>query len=230
MPARILSVVVALAVLGSGTACADEPYDWAGWYAGIFGGYVNGELTSNDPAHFETTGEFDDNGFMFGIQGGYQTQNAKNWVFGAEVTIPLYLENGSAVDTEFFPEADPRVIYETDYKGALLVGGKAGKAFGKWLVYGCGAIGLAKNDGRTVNLDNDNNYSPGSAQVASATHLVYQLGGGGDLRLRKALSLGARILIFNSDQQQYEMPWNEGENNDFGMHSLLMQVQLNYMF
>ena len=86
---------------------------------------------------------------------------------------------------------------------------------------GCGVI---------VSLDNDNNYSPGSEQSATATHFVYQLGAGGDYLVSQKIFLGLRIMAFNSNKKQYEMPWNQGEKNSFGMNSLLIQVNGNYRF
>ena len=167
---RIAVLVVTMVV--ACTTYATEPPDWSGWYDGIFGGYQDGKLTTNDPSHFETTGEFNDNSPIFGIQGGINKSLQNGWVIGGELIIPLYLQNGSAVDTVFFPNADPKVTYEAYHKWSVLTGAKAGKPFGKVLPYIFGAIGFANVEGKTVNLDNDNNYSPGSEQSATATHFV----------------------------------------------------------
>ena len=53
---------------------AGETADWSGWYLAVFGGNVSGELNSNDPSHFETTGNFDDSGMIAGIQAGKRFQ------------------------------------------------------------------------------------------------------------------------------------------------------------
>ncbi|MFH1841995.1 MAG: hypothetical protein ABIF77_02210 [bacterium] len=221
---RMKLVILVMAATLAGTACASEPVDWSGWYVGAFGGYLNGKLTSNDPGHFETTGEFEDNSPIAGIQAGLNKQSESGWVFGGELIIPLYLDKGTAVDTLFFPDADPKVIYEADHKWAILVGGKAGKPVGKMLVYLFGALGFANADGKTLNLDETNAYSPGSEQSANATHLVYQIGAGADTPVNGTVFMGIRVMAFNSNQQQYEMPWNEGENNNFGLNSLVVQV------
>lgn len=224
--------IVGLVLIGAvaGTAGAAEPVDWSGWYVGVFGGYQDGKLTSNDEAHFDTTGEFDDNSPIAGIHIGVNKVRDNGWVLGGELILPLYIDKGTAVDTEFFPDADPRVIYEADYKWGVLIGGKAGKPMGKALTYGFLAVGLASADGKTINLDEENVYSPGSEQSASATHLIYQFGVGADLPVSETMFVGARILGFNSNQKQYEMPWNEGELNNFGMNSLLMQANASYRF
>ncbi len=206
----------------------DDP--WSGWYAGAFGGYLNGKLTSNDESHFETTGEFEDNSPIFGIFAGKNHQTTSGWVIGVEVLLPLYLDKGTAVDTEFYPDANPRVTYEADYKWSVLAGIRAGKPRGDFLPYVTLALGLAKADGKTINLDNDNVYMPGAEQSASATHLVYQAGVGADYLAGQNLWLGLKILAFNSNKKQYEMPWNEGELNSFGLNSLVVQAQVTRRF
>lgn len=216
--------VLAAVLVTAAAAPAAEPVDWSGWYAGAFGGYMDGKLTSNDPGHFESTGDFDDNSPLVGLLAGVNRQTAGGWVLGGELLVPLYIQKGTAVDTEFFPDADPRVIYEAVPKWSVLVGGKAGRPVGRWLPYIYGAVGLANADGKTINLDNDNVYSPGAEQIANATHLVYQIGAGGDCQAGRTVLLGVRVLGFNSNQKQYEMPWNVGERNNFGMKSLLVQV------
>lgn len=213
-------------MVGLPALAQDSADPWSGWYAGAFGGYLNGKLTSNDEGHFETTGEFEDNSPIFGVQVGKNHLAESGWVFGGEIILPLYLDKGTAVDTEFFPDANPRVTYEADYKFSILAAVKAGKPRGKMLPYVFGAIGFASADGKTINLDDDNMYSPGSEQSASATHLVYQFGVGGDYLVSPKMYVGVRVLGFNSNQKQYEMPWNEGENNNFGMNSLVIQGHL----
>ena len=222
----IAILVVTMAVTGA--AYATDPVDWSGWYVGTFGGYLNAKLTTNDPTHFESTGEFDDNSPIAGVHAGINKLLKNGWLIGGELIIPLYLEKGTAVDTEFFPDADPRVIYEADQKWSVLAGAKVGKPMGKVLPYLFGAIGFGNADGKTLNVDDNDIYSPGFVQSANATHIVYQIGAGSDYQLSEAVFMGVRVLAFNSNQKQYEMPWNEGERNNFGMNSLVVQVNLNY--
>jgi opacity protein-like surface antigen len=205
--ARIAILVVTIVVVSN--VYTTEPPQWSGWYAGIFGGYMDGKLTTNDPSHFETTGEFDDNSPIAGIHGGINKLLENGWLIGGELIIPLYLEDGSAVDTEFFPDEDPRVIYEAHHNWSVLAGVKVGKPIGKVLPYFFGAIGLANSDGKTINLNNDNIYSPGSEQSATATHFVYQIGVGGDYKVNQSIFMGLRVLAFNSNKKPYEMPWDE---------------------
>jgi hypothetical protein len=157
-------------------------------------------------------------------------QSENDWVFGGELLIPVYMQKGTAVDAEYFPDANPRVIYEAKQKWSVLVGGRAGKAIGSWLPSAFVAVGLAGAEGRTLNVDDNDQYSPGFVQSATATHIVYQIGGGADVQLNETYFAGARILAFNANQQKYEMPWNAGEDDDFGMHSLLVQVHVNRWF
>lgn len=226
---RVRGAIVALAVamLAGSAAYAGQPVDWSGWYAGAFGGYISGELNSNDPGHEMSTGNYDDDGMTAGVCGGYRRQTEKNWVFGGEVAVPFYMEKGTAVDTFYFPGL---VTYEADPKFAMFAGAQAGRAYGRALPYIFGLIGFVSADGRTYNVDAADNLSPGAVQSASATHFAWQLGAGVELQVSQKVFLGLRVATFIAERADYTMPWNEPGPNDFGFDATLSQVSVGYRF
>jgi opacity protein-like surface antigen len=217
---------VVILFMGSQTF-AGELRDWTGWHAGAFGSYVSGKLNSNDPAHEESTGDYEDDGPMAGICVGYHRQYGNDWVAGAEVMVPLYMKKGTAVDKQFFPDS---VTYEAHYRYGLLIAAKAGRSFGKALPYAFGAIGFVNVDGKTFNVDEDDNYSPGFEQSAIATHFVWQLGVGVDYQISNVVFLGARGAAFTAARADHTMSWNEPGPNNFGYNSLLVQINGGYRF
>ncbi|MBD3220259.1 outer membrane beta-barrel protein [bacterium] len=228
MRSRLLPAIL-LMILATTTSAATTP-DWSGWYVGIFGGYLDGKLTANDPTHLETTGNFDDDSPLAGLHAGLLKQTERGWVYGGEFVLPLYIQTGSAEDIFWFPDADPPVTYEADYQLAALIGGRLGRSVGSWLPYAFGALGLASVEGRSINVNDQDQYEEGFEQSASATHLVFQLGGGADWQATRDWFAGLRVLAFISDERSYEMPWNEGEDSEFGLEALLVQLQVSRCF
>ncbi|MCP4685932.1 MAG: porin family protein [bacterium] len=220
-------VSVAFLIAGVQVSAQDEVVDWTGWYAGAFGGYVSGELTSDDAAHFESTGDFDDDSPTFGIFGAYNRQFDNNWVAGFELILPLYMQKGTATDKQFHPDS---VFYEATYRYGVMVAAKGGKAFNKVLPYGYAAVGVTNVNGKTLNIDKDNMYSEGAEQSAAATHIIWQLGAGADYLVKENLYAGARIAVFTGAKADHTMPWNEPGPNEFGYDAVLFQVNFGYKF
>ncbi len=206
---------------------ATEPVDWTGWYGGAFGGYVSGELNSDNPDHKASTGDYDDDSPMFGVSVGYNRQFTSRWVAGFEVILPLYMQKGTAVDKVWFPDL---VTYEATFRYGLIVAVKGGKSFGKALPYAFGAIGITDVNGKTYNVDEDENYSPGFEQSAAATHFIWQLGAGVDYMVSEKMFLGARVAAFTGAKADHTMPWNEPGPNEFGYDSVLLQLNFGYRF
>lgn len=233
MKQRICSMMLIAVSLCAGTAGAQGTSDWAGWYAGAFGGYMNSKVTAVDPSHFEGIPEFKDNLPLAGIMIGLNRVTTGGLLFGAELIVPLYIKNGEAVETLWYPDADPPIKYVADFQWGLMIAGKAGKPMGALLPYGFVAIGMAGVDGKTLNVNEEDVPTPGFEQKASATHLVYQIGGGADYQANETMFVGCRIGAFNSDKQEYLMPWNSDsppDQNKFGINSLLLQAHAGYRF
>ncbi len=218
---------IAVLILGVQASAQDDAVDWTGWYAGAFGGYVSGELNSDDPSHFETTGDFDDDSPTAGIFGAYNRQFDNDWVAGFEIILPLYMQKGTATDKEFFPDS---VFYEAIFKYGVMVAAKGGKAFGKALPYAYGAIGITNVDGKTLNVDENEMYSEGAEQSAAATHTIFQFGAGVDYMVSEVIYAGVRIAAFTGAKADHTMPWNEPGPNEFGYSSVLFQINFGYKF
>ncbi|HOZ08209.1 MAG TPA: hypothetical protein PLR32_03550 [candidate division Zixibacteria bacterium] len=222
------SLVSAVAILlAVSQAAAGEAVDRTGFYVGAFGGYVSGSLNSNDPSHKESTGDYDDDSPLAGISGGYQRQYSNNWVAGLEIMIPLYIQKGTAVDKKYFPDT---VTYEADFRYGLLLAAKFGRAYGNALPYLFGAAGFTNVDGKTLNVDLSENYSPGFEQSAAATHFLWQLGGGFDYQVSPVMFVGTRVAAFIGARADHTMPWNEPGPNEFGYNAVLVQIQGGYHF
>lgn len=197
------------------------------WYGGVFGGYLSGKLNSDDPSHEASTGDYNDDGPMLGLLVGYQNKVGDNWIAGAELVIPLYMEKGTAVDKQYFPDL---VTYEASYRYALFLTGKFGYDINDILPHIFGTVGFANVNGKTFNVDLEENYVPGFEQSAAATHLIFQIGGGVDYNISEVLFASARVGAFIGAKADHTMPWNEPGPNMFGYNALLLQVNFAYRF
>lgn len=225
---KLFSVLVFVFLISSNIlpAAGTNP-DSLKWYAGIFGGYLSGKLNSDDPSHEASTGDYVDDGPILGILLGYEGNVSENWVAGAELVIPLYMKKGTAVDKQYFPDL---VTYEASYRYALFLTGKFGYNMDKMLPYVFGTVGFANVNGKTFNVDLDENYSPGFEQSAAATHLILQIGGGLDYNFSEVIFASARVGAFIGAKADHTMPWNEPGPNMFGYNALLIQLNLGYRF
>lgn len=205
----------------AGITSAQPPGSWSGWFGGAYGSYVSGELNSNDPAHEESTGDYEDDGPLAGLFATYRFERATGWVYGLELDIPLYMKKGTAVDKVWFPDV---VTYEADYRWGVLAGGQAGRSVGRALVYGYGLIGLTSVDGKTYNVDENDQLAMGYVQSSAATHLIWQLGLGADLSLSPTLLAGARLGLFTAAKADHTMAWNQPGPNEFGYSGILMRL------
>jgi len=143
--------------------------------------------------------------------------------------VPVYMDKGRAVDTVFFPG---EIFYEAEGKLAVLASAQVGVATGKALPYVFVAGGFARVEGRTLNVDLDENLSPGFVQKDSSTPFIWQAGVGVDYHVTPSVVVGAKGGIFRVERADYTMPWNDfpDENNKFGMSSAFGQVQVLYRF
>ena len=217
------SLAVATLICASLHAQDANPDDWTGWYVNAFGAYVSGELNSNDPTHGASTGDYDDDGPMAGVSIGLHRAYSNDWLGGVELMLPLYMKKGTAVDKLYFPGL---VTYEASYQFGALVDAKWGKRLGRFLPYVYGAVGFVNVDGRTYNVDENDNYSPGFVQSAAATHFLWQLGGGVGFKVNDLYFVSARVAAFIGAQADHTMPWNEPGPNLFGYDAVIVQLNV----
>jgi len=195
------------------------------WYVGAFGGYMLGHLTSDDPTHEQSTGDYKDDSPIAGIFVGYNFMQNEDWFASGEIVIPLYIKKGTAVDKQYFPGL---VTYEASYKYAIWLAGKYGLFMGNTKPYLFGAVGIVNAEGKTYNVDENDNYSPGFVQSAAATHFIFQVGGGMDFPLSDNMFIGARIAYFIGAKADHTMPWNEPGPNMFGYNAMLTTINISY--
>lgn len=198
------------------------------WYGGVFAGYFWGDLHSNVPGHEESTGDYNDNSPMVGVNFGYELRLENNWFVGAEAIIPLYVQKGTAVDKVWYPD---QVSYEAVYKWGFLVAAKGGYKIGRTSPYAFAAAGATNVEGRTLNVDENDLYSEGFVQSASAVHFIWQAGAGVDYDITNNIFVGVRAAAFMGARADHTMSWNsENETNKFGYNSFLIQINGGFRF
>lgn len=173
------------------TAPVPVAYSWAGPYLGLNIGYQWGTVT-NWPA--------DPNGFMGGVQAGYNWQSGQ-FVFGVETDIQL----SSAEDT--FAAAK----FSNPWFGTLR--GRLGWAFNNILLYG--TLGFAYGGGRAE--------SPGLSD--SRTHGGYAAGLGMEIGFAPNWTARAEYLYVDLSDRGYTVT---GLNH--GFESSVLRFGVNYRF
>jgi len=222
----IFSMVALLTIAFASGAAAQETTDWTGWYVGAFGGLVNGEVNSEDESHFESTKDIKDDGPMAGIAVSRNHQMDNGWILGGEVMLPLYMKKGTATDAQYFPD---RVFYEATYQWGILLAVKGGKNMGQIFPYGYGAIGFTSVNGKTLNVDENDQFSEGFVQEAKATHMLLQFGAGADYQIDPKMRVGVRGGLFNGSKEDHTMSWNsESPENLFGYNGFIIQFNFAY--
>ena len=121
--------VLASALFAFGTPTIVLADDWTGFYAGVHGGYSDGEVSALGVS-------FSDEAFAYGFQVGYNYQTTNNWVFGGELSYGT-AEYSLAGFSEDFDTIRAKF--------------KAGYAMGTTMAYGI--IGYANIDDGDDNAD-----------------------------------------------------------------------------
>jgi outer membrane immunogenic protein len=146
--ASLLSVAAGIAALGS--AQAQQPPLWSGFYTGVAAGYSR-EKTSFDASDIAssiitaptTISGLDASGGNLGIFGGVNWQS-DGLVFGIEGEWSRYSLNvnkGVTIDLNPLPPASANLSAEIDWAASLR--GRVGVAFGGVLLYGTGGAAAA---------------------------------------------------------------------------------------
>jgi outer membrane immunogenic protein len=173
------------------TAPVPLAFSWAGPYLGVNIGYQWGTVT-NWPA--------DPNGFMGGLQAGYNWQSGQ-FVFGLETDI-----QASAASDTFAPAK-----FSNPWFGTLR--GRIGWVFNNILLYG--TLGFAYGGG--------NVEIPGAEQ--SQTHTGYAAGVGMEVGFARNWSVKAEYLFVDLSNRGYSIV---GTSN--GFESSVLRFGANYRF
>lgn len=128
-----LAAIAALLAVTSTMAQAQSRSDWAGWYAGAFLGWSQGETRwYQGPL---TTPNFDTSGLVAGAFGGYNWQSNK-LVYGIDGEFGL-----GEVDGVFFPVPCGGTGCTTELNQFVTLRARLGTEVGNALIYG--ALGAA---------------------------------------------------------------------------------------
>ncbi len=194
---RVLFAAIALGMAFCAPAKATDAYNWSGLYLGAHAGYAWGNaMTRDDPADWGNDPKFigpfpyDLNGGFGGGTVGYNFQ-AGSFVVGPEADLGFMDLSGSRTSESSNP------IYHQDHsvEGGLyaLLGGRAGFAFGRTLIYGKGGwVFIDGNQEQTTT-------KPGFVTHDSGSFDGWAYGGGIEQALGQGWSLKGEYLHFNLD-------------------------------
>lgn len=139
------TAALGIALLPFGTAQAQEPVNWSGFYMGLHGGYVSGDATLSDsgPPSMSVGGSV--SGFIGGGLAGYNFQQAGPFVFGLETDFGVTDATGHAAHVA--PEADAAqdlYTYDLNWNGHLRA--KAGLPMGEIMPFLAAGLAVADFD------------------------------------------------------------------------------------
>jgi outer membrane immunogenic protein len=167
-------------------------FNWTGFYAGVHGGYAWGSGAGVNP-----------DGFVGGIQAGYNYQFAPNGVLGVETDI-------SATSIE---DKSGGVKFGMDYLGTIR--GRAGYTLDRVMFYVAGGAA----------------YGRGALEVAGLTnnqvHWGWTLGGGIEAMVTPNVSARLEYLYVDLAKENYQSVLGPAS---IGYNSNIVRGGLNYRF
>lgn len=194
------SYVVALAAfLSAGSVVAEEAANWKGFYVGAHAGYAWGDATTRDDAadwgaEPKWIGPFD-----YDVDGAFGGATAGvNWQYGALV-LGLEADLGymDLTGSQRIESSNPAAHQTLEVDGGwyALLGGRAGFAFGKTLVYGKGGYVWLDTEATQTTTN------PGFVTHGTDAHTGWAYGGGIEHALGSGWSLKAEYLHFDFDTE-----------------------------
>jgi outer membrane immunogenic protein len=169
-------------------------FNWTGFYIGVHGGYGWG--------HSGGSGT-DPDGFVGGVQAGYNWQVAPNGVLGLETDI-----SASSIDGK-----NNGVKFSTDYVGTIR--GRAGYTIDRVMLYVTGGAAYGRGDLNVGGLSNNQ------------FHWGWTLGGGVEAMVTPNVSARLEYLYVDLAKETYQSvlgPMNVGYNTN------IIRGGLNYRF
>lgn len=182
-------------------------YDWTGFYAGVHGGYLWGDVDNANSGF----GDFSIEGPLFGAQVGAAIQNGM-WVFGAEADIALVDADGRFISCCAGQEG---LVADLEWLATLRA--TAGVAFDKVYVYATGGAAFAGVDFSVNNF--------GTMSNVSDTWTGWTVGAGGNLRLSERVSANAQYLYVDLGDSTVSTGWSSPL--DYSMTGHVVRIGIN---
>jgi opacity protein-like surface antigen len=196
-------------------------YNWTGFYLGGFAAYLDGDV-SGDPGHLVNASGINSDGWAVGVMAGYRYQFPNRIVVGAQISAPIWTDDGSAIGTG--PIAGSR--FEIETKHAILGTLQLGYAFDRFLPFITGGFGAASVESRTF---------PGGAapvQTRDVDHDLWTIGFGFDYAVTNNIVVGFRYGYVEASKEDYTVPFNTGVglSNEFSWDSHAVNFTFAYRF
>lgn len=220
-----LVLCAAVAALGVPAAYA-QSHDWSGWYGGVNAGegreadFDLSAVLEVDPATsffpaplaggtFPTNRSFSGDGFVGGVQWGYNVQNG-GLVLGGELdlqtsdissTISIPNAPGGATNN---PDGFTDLKFGVDYFTTARA--RAGYAFDRLLVYGTGGIAYGK-------VEFDRNYRVAGGEIrdsASSNRTGWVYGAGAEFAMTDRISVRGEYSRVDLGSGSFDTSYSDG--------------------
>lgn len=179
--------------------------NWSGFYAGAWGGYYGGKVEQICAGLCPVNPRLD--GYLVGLNAGYDVQFANNMVLGAMLTAPLNRISNSYL-------VAPGVLFRAQPQLAGTAALRFGFATGDLLPYVFAGVTASEMRLSTVGQKIDN------------VHVGAVVGAGLEYALTSNWSTDFRYSYMNAPKKVYDFGWP----NKFGAKGQLIQIGLNYRF
>jgi outer membrane immunogenic protein len=178
----------------------DAPaYNWAGRYAGAALGYAWGESSqSYDRAGDHGMATLEPDGMSSSVYGGY------NWMMTGNLLLGLEGELGVLGVSQGATTVFDGHVWSTEFGPFMAtMRGRAGYAFGDWLVYGTGGLALATIE--DVSIGN----TPGETARKDGLRAGWVVGGGAEYAVSDQWSVRAEFLHMDFGREEGASANNE---------------------
>lgn len=163
--------------------------DWAGPYIGVHAGFGSGTVNWDFTGAPDSGDEYDIDGWLVGVQAGYNWQMDGGFVLGVEGDLSWSNIGG---EDENFP--DDEVTRSIDWTGSIR--GRAGVAFDSILLYGTAGLAFASSSADV--------FEDSFGGSDSATHLGWTAGIGAEVLVTEDVSLRGEYRYTNYGEEDYD--------------------------
>ncbi|RUT32697.1 porin family protein [Arsenicitalea aurantiaca] len=190
------------------------PLGWTGAYVGVHAGYGWGTVDWAEVAVTPETGEFDIDGWLAGVQAGYNV-NLDGVVLGIEGDIAWADFSGTD------EAAGGSIDIEGQVNWLATLRGRVGFAADAFLIYGTAGVAFAGTDA---------DLTPGTSN-ASNTHTGWVVGAGVEAMVTDNISLKAEYLYHDFGSQTYDFDGSyAGLEADASFNVSTAKIGLNFHF